>query len=74
MLLPLHELFSEDIQKHINVGMIISFDKNEYFKCSTATAKFFSDERGANQIAEISSASEQGTQIRPLVFNHGKVW
>lgn len=74
LLLPLHELFTDEIQKRINVGMIISFDKNEYFKCTTATAKFYSDERGANVIAEISSASEQGTLIRPLVLNYGKVW
>jgi hypothetical protein len=74
LLLPLHELFEDEITKNINIGMVISFDKSEYFRCSTATVKFYSDERGANLIAEISSASEQGTQIRPLIFNYGQIW
>lgn len=74
ILLPLHCLFSSDNASRLNVGMAVTFDKHSYFCCSTATLKFYSDERGANMIAEISSASEQGVQIRPLLFDYGKVW
>ena len=74
ILLPLHWLFSSDNFSKLNVGMSVTFDKHSYFWCSTATLKFYSDERGANMIAEISSASEQGVQIRPLLFDYGKVW
>ena len=74
ILLPLHSLFSPDNSSRLNVGMAVTFDRHSYFCCSTATMKFYSDERGANMIAEISSASEQGVQIRPLLFDYGKVW
>lgn len=74
VLLPLHKLFSEEIINRLNVGMVLSFDRHSSFLCTTATLKFYSDERGANLIAEINHASNQGSQLRPLLFNHGKVW
>ena len=74
ILMPLHKLFPKDAIERLNVGMVVSFDKHTRFQCSTATLKFYSDERGANLIAEINRESNQGTLIRPLLFNHGKVW
>lgn len=74
VLLPLHKLFSEDVTNKMNVGMVITFDYHSMFLCTTATLKFYSDERGANLIAEVNQVSNQGTQLRPLLFNYGKVW
>jgi len=74
VLLPLHKMFSEEITSKLNAGMVITFDYHSMFLCTTATLKFYSDERGANLIAEINQVSNQGTQLKPLLFNHGKVW
>ena len=73
-LIPLHELFDQETKKRLNTMMIISFDRNACFLSKTSTLKFYSDERGANLIAELNQNSNQGTQIRPLIFNYGKVW
>jgi other hect domain ubiquitin protein ligase E3 len=74
VLIPLHRLFPKEVTDRLNVGMVVSFDRHTSFMCTTAALKFYSDERGANLIGEINQASNPGSQIRPLLFNHGKVW